>query len=74
MNGGLNRDEPSPLFFFGGIHVDTKSRTRTTIEIKCEDTGMTLYLKNATYIDWKILRFQSTPLAVSLGVDGGIQL
>ena len=35
---------------------------------------MTLYLKNATCIDWKILRFQSTPLAVSLGVDGGIQL
>jgi cytosine/adenosine deaminase-related metal-dependent hydrolase len=35
---------------------------------------MTLYLKNATYIDWNTLEFQSTHLAVSAGVDGGIQL
>jgi cytosine/adenosine deaminase-related metal-dependent hydrolase len=35
---------------------------------------MTLYLKNATYIDWKTLAFQSTNLAVSPGDDGGIGL
>jgi len=35
---------------------------------------MTLYLKDATYIDWQTLAFQSTHLAVSAGVDGGIQL
>jgi len=33
---------------------------------------MTLYLKDATYIDWKTLSFQSTHLAVSSGDDGGI--
>ncbi len=35
---------------------------------------MTLYLKDATYIDWKTLAFQSTHLAVSPGDDGGIRL
>ena len=35
---------------------------------------MTLYLKDATYIDWKTLGFHSTHLAVSPGVDGGIRL
>ena len=35
---------------------------------------MTLYLKNATYIDWKTLEFHSTHLAVSPGVDGDIRL
>jgi cytosine/adenosine deaminase-related metal-dependent hydrolase len=34
---------------------------------------MTLYLKDATYIDWKTLAFQSTHLAVSPGDDGGIR-
>ena len=34
---------------------------------------MTLYLKDATYIDWKTLAFTSTHLAVSPGDDGGIQ-
>jgi cytosine/adenosine deaminase-related metal-dependent hydrolase len=34
---------------------------------------MTLYLKDATYIDWKTLAFQSTHLAVSAGGDGGIR-
>ncbi len=34
---------------------------------------MTLYLKDATYIDWKTLAFQSTHLAVSSGADGGIR-
>ncbi|UCE51888.1 MAG: amidohydrolase family protein [Desulfobacterales bacterium] len=35
---------------------------------------MTLYLKNATYIDWKTLKFYSTHLAVSPWVDGDIRL
>jgi cytosine/adenosine deaminase-related metal-dependent hydrolase len=35
---------------------------------------MTLYLKDATYIDWKTLEFHSTHLAVSPGADGNIQL
>ena len=34
---------------------------------------MTLYLKNATYIDWRTLAFQSTHLAVTPGGDGGIR-
>jgi cytosine/adenosine deaminase-related metal-dependent hydrolase len=34
---------------------------------------MTLYLKDATYIDWKTLAFTSTHLAVSCGDDGSIQ-
>jgi cytosine/adenosine deaminase-related metal-dependent hydrolase len=34
---------------------------------------MTLYLKDATYIDWKTLAFRSTHLAVSAGDGGGIQ-
>jgi len=34
---------------------------------------MTLYLKDATFIDWKTLAFQSTHLAVSAGDDGGIR-
>ena len=34
---------------------------------------MTLYLKDATYIDWKTLAVTSTHLAVSPGDDGGIQ-
>ncbi len=34
---------------------------------------MTLYLKNATYIDWKTLEFHPTHLAVAPGVDGNIQ-
>jgi cytosine/adenosine deaminase-related metal-dependent hydrolase len=34
---------------------------------------MTLYLKHATYIDWKTLSFESTHLAVSSGDDGGIR-
>ena len=34
---------------------------------------MTLYLKDATYIDWKTLAFQSVHLAVSSGDDGGIR-
>ncbi len=34
---------------------------------------MTLYLKDATYIDWKTLSFQSTHLAVSPGDDGSIR-
>ena len=35
---------------------------------------MTLYLKDATYIDWKTLAFHSTHLAVSPEVDGDIRL
>ena len=35
---------------------------------------MTLYLRNATYIDWKTLEFHSTHIAVSPGVEGGIEL
>ena len=35
---------------------------------------MTLYLKNTRYIDWRTLAFQSTHLAVSPGVDGGIRI
>ena len=35
---------------------------------------MTLYLKDATYIDWKTLAFESTHLAVETGKDGGISL
>jgi cytosine/adenosine deaminase-related metal-dependent hydrolase len=35
---------------------------------------MTLYLKNAIYIDWKTLEFHSTHMAVSPGVDGDIRL
>ena len=34
---------------------------------------MTLYLKDATYIDWKTLEFHSTHLAVYPGADGNIQ-
>jgi cytosine/adenosine deaminase-related metal-dependent hydrolase len=34
---------------------------------------MTLYLKDATFIDWKTLAFQPTHLAVSAGDDGGIR-
>ena len=34
---------------------------------------MTLYLKDATYIDWKTLAFQSVHLAVSRGDDAGIR-
>ncbi len=34
---------------------------------------MTLYLKNATYIDWKTLEFTSTDLAVYPGDDGDIR-
>jgi cytosine/adenosine deaminase-related metal-dependent hydrolase len=34
---------------------------------------MTLYLKDATYIDWKTLAITSTHLAVFPGDDGGIQ-
>jgi cytosine/adenosine deaminase-related metal-dependent hydrolase len=34
---------------------------------------MTLYLKDATYIDWKTLAFQSGHLAVTSGDDGGIR-
>jgi cytosine/adenosine deaminase-related metal-dependent hydrolase len=34
---------------------------------------MTLYLKDATYIDWKTLAFTTADLAVSAGDDGGIQ-
>ncbi len=34
---------------------------------------MTLYLKDATYIDWKTLSFQPTHLAISPGDDGGIR-
>lgn len=34
---------------------------------------MTLYLKEATYIDWKTLAFQTAHLAVSPGDDGGIR-
>lgn len=34
---------------------------------------MTLYLKDATYIDWKTLAFQTAHLAVSPGDDGGIR-
>jgi len=35
---------------------------------------VTLYLKNTTYIDWQTLAFHSSHIAVSPGVDGGIQL
>ena len=35
---------------------------------------MTLYLRNATYIDWQSLSFQSTHLAVQPGVNAGIEL
>lgn len=35
---------------------------------------MTLYLKNATYVDWRTLAFTSTHLAVSGGDHGGIRL
>ena len=31
---------------------------------------MTLYLKNATYIDWQTLEFRTGHLAVSPGRDG----
>jgi cytosine/adenosine deaminase-related metal-dependent hydrolase len=34
---------------------------------------MTLYLKDATYIDWKTLAFESGHLAVGAGDDGGIR-
>jgi cytosine/adenosine deaminase-related metal-dependent hydrolase len=34
---------------------------------------MTLYLKDATYIDWKTLAFQSGHLLVNSGDDGGIR-
>ena len=34
---------------------------------------MTLYLKNATYIDWKTLAFRSAHLAVSAGDEGGMR-
>ena len=34
---------------------------------------MTLYLKDATYIDWKTLSFQDTHLAVAPGNDGAIR-
>jgi cytosine/adenosine deaminase-related metal-dependent hydrolase len=34
---------------------------------------MTLYLKDATYIDWKTLAFQSGHLAVTSGDDGGMR-
>ena len=34
---------------------------------------MTLYLKDATYIDWQTLAFQSAHLAVSAGDGGGIR-
>jgi cytosine/adenosine deaminase-related metal-dependent hydrolase len=35
---------------------------------------MTLYLRNATYIDWQTLAFHSTHLAVTPGIDGGLGL
>ena len=35
---------------------------------------MTLYLKNATYIDWNTLDFHSTHLAVAPGAEGGIEM
>jgi len=35
---------------------------------------VTLYLKDAIYIDWQSLAFQSTHLAVSAGVDGAMRL
>ena len=34
---------------------------------------MTLYLKNATYVDWKTLVFTPTDLAVYPGDDGGVR-
>jgi cytosine/adenosine deaminase-related metal-dependent hydrolase len=34
---------------------------------------MTIYLKDATYIDWKTLAFESGHLAVGAGDDGGIR-
>jgi hypothetical protein len=34
---------------------------------------MTLYLKDATYIDWQTLAFKSGHLAVGSGDDGGIR-
>jgi cytosine/adenosine deaminase-related metal-dependent hydrolase len=34
---------------------------------------MTLYLKDATYIDWRTLSFQATHFAVSSGDDGSIR-
>ena len=34
---------------------------------------MTLYLKDATYIDWQTLAFESGHLAVGSGDDGGIR-
>ena len=33
---------------------------------------MTLYLKNTTYIDWQTLAFQTTHLAVTPGINGGV--
>ncbi len=33
---------------------------------------MTLYLRNATFVDWKTLEFRETHVAVSSGEDGGI--
>ena len=35
---------------------------------------MTLYLKDATYVDWQSLVFQSTHVAVQPGEDAGIEL
>ncbi len=35
---------------------------------------MILYLKNATFINWKTLAFHSTHLAVAPGIDGGVEL
>ena len=35
---------------------------------------MTLYLRDATYIDWQTLAFQSAHMAVQPGLDGGIEL
>ena len=34
---------------------------------------MTLYLKDATYIDWKTLAFESGHMAVVAGDEGGIR-
>jgi len=35
---------------------------------------MTVYLKNATFIDWQTLEFKNTSIKVNSGIDGGIEI
>jgi adenine deaminase len=54
--------------------VQARNDTIVDRAVLQEERRMTLYLKNATYIDWKTLGFQSTHLAVTAGVDGSVEL